>query len=159
MSGPIAMIHVGFSVLAIALGSVIFSIQRGTPVHRRLGYVYITAMLTLNGSALMLYARDGAFGPFHIAALLSLATLMAGALPVMLRRPRGGWLPLHWELMSWSFVGLIAAAVAEAVFRIPGIPYWPSIIAGTLAVFVGGGAWVYRNRRQMRQAAGYVTGA
>ncbi|MFC4252782.1 DUF2306 domain-containing protein [Sinimarinibacterium flocculans] len=159
MSGPIATIHVLFSVLAIAVGVVIFSIRRGTPVHRRLGYVYIGAMLALNGSALMLYARDGSFGPFHIAALLSLATLTAGAVPVMLRRPRGGWLPLHWELMSWSFVGLIAAAVAEAVFRIPGIAYWPSIITGTLAVFVGGGAWVYRNRRHMRQAAGHVTGA
>lgn len=154
MSGSVAYLHVTFAVMALAFGLGIFTTRRGTPSHRKLGYGYISCMALTNAAALSLYARTGTFGPFHIAALISLATLVAGALPAILRRPRGGWLALHWEFMSWSFVGLVAAAVAEAAFRIPGAPYWPAIAAGTILVFLGGGVWIYRSRGAMRQFIG-----
>lgn len=151
MSGSAANSHVIFAVLALAFGTAIFTTRRGTPGHRRLGYCYIVSMTVTNAGALSLYARTGEFGPFHLAALISLVTLVAGTVPAILRRPRGNWLPMHWEFMSWSFVGLVAAAVAEAAFRIPGVAYWPSIVAGTILAFLGGGVWIYKSRGAMRQ--------
>jgi len=133
------------------LGSGIFIARRGTPLHRKLGYAYITSMLTLNISALLLYSRTGDFGPFHIAALISLATLVAGAFPAITRRPRGAWLALHWEFMSWSFVGLLAGAVAETAFRIPGLAYWPAIVTASLLTILAGGVLIYRSKGAMRQ--------
>lgn len=153
MSGPLAYLHLASALLALACGAGIFSTPRGTPNHRRLGYAYIAGMTVTNLSALSLYARTGEFGPFHAAAMISLATLLAGALPAILRRPRGGWLPVHWEFMSWSFVGLVAAAVAELAFRIPGMAYWPSIVAGAILVCLAGGVWIYKSRGAMRQFA------
>lgn len=133
------------------LGSGIFIARRGTPLHRKLGYAYITSMLTLNVSALLLYSRTGDFGPFHVAALISLATLVAGAVPAIARRPRGAWLALHWEFMSWSFVGLLAGAVAETAFRIPGLAYWPAIVTTSLFTILIGGVLIYRSKGAMRQ--------
>jgi uncharacterized membrane protein len=159
MSGPVAYLHVISAVLALAFGVGIFTTRRGTPSHRRLGYGYIASMAVMNSAALSLYARTGEFGPFHLAALISLATLAAGALPVIVRRPRRGWLPVHWEFMSWSFVGLVAAAIAEAAFRIPGVSYWPSIVAGTILVFFAGGACIYKSRGAMRQFISAQSGA
>lgn len=154
MSGSVAYLHVTFAVLALAFGIGIFTTRRGTPNHRRLGYGYIASMAVMNAGALSLYARTGEFGPFHYAALISLATLAAGAIPAILRRPHAGWLAVHWEFMSWSFVGLVAAAIAEAAFRLPGVTYWPSIMAGTVLVFLVGSVWIYKSRGAMRQFIG-----
>lgn len=151
MSNWIAAFHVAFAAAAVLLGSGIFIARRGTPLHRRIGYAYITSMLTLNVSALSLYARTGDFGPFHVAALISLATLVAGAIPAITRRPRGAWLALHWEFMSWSFVGLLAGAVAETAFRIPGLAYWPAIVTASLLMILAGGVLIYRSKGAMRQ--------
>lgn len=146
-----AYLHVTFAALALGLGLGIFTTRKGTARHRQFGYGYITGMLAMNTSALLLYARTGEFGPFHVAALISLATLLAGCVPAILRRPRGGWLPLHWEFMSWSFVGLVAGAVAEAAFRLPGAAYWPAIVMATIVVFLAGGTLIYRSKGAMRR--------
>jgi len=151
MSNWIAAMHVVFAAAAILLGSGIFIARRGTPLHRKLGYAYITSMLTLNISALLLYSRTGDFGPFHVAALISLATLVAGAIPAITRRPKGAWLALHWEFMSWSFVGLLGGAVAETAFRIPGLAYWPAIVTASLMTILAGGVLIYRSKGAMRQ--------
>jgi uncharacterized membrane protein len=58
MSNWIAALHVVFAAAALLLGSGIFIARRGTPLHRKLGYAYITSMLTLNVSALLLYSRS-----------------------------------------------------------------------------------------------------
>jgi uncharacterized membrane protein len=58
MSNWIAPLHVVFAAAALLLGSGFFIARRGTPLHRKLGYAYITSMLTLNVSALLLYSRS-----------------------------------------------------------------------------------------------------
>jgi uncharacterized membrane protein len=151
MSGIIANFHVAFALAAMILGMGIFTSRRGTPFHRKLGYAYITSMLVLNVSALLLFARTGTFGPFHIAALISLVTLMAGAVPAITRKPKNAWLALHWEFMSWSFVGLLAGAVAETAFRIPGLAYWPAIVVASLVTVFVGGVLIYGSRGAMRK--------
>jgi hypothetical protein len=78
--------------------------------------------------------------------------LIAGFLPVFLRRPPGGWLRLHMEFMVWSYIGLLAAAVSEAAVRIPQTPFWWSVAGGTAVVIVTGALiWAHNRPRLLAQ--------
>jgi uncharacterized membrane protein len=109
----LGFVHVLFGLAALILGVVVVSRHKGTEAHRRLGQAYVGAMLLLNGTALGIYDLYGRFGPFHVAALISLGTIAAGFVPVLLRRPRAAWMELHAYFMCWSYVGLVAAFLAE----------------------------------------------
>jgi hypothetical protein len=78
---------------------------------------------------------------FHIAAIVSFLTLVAALIPVITRRPRKSWLTLHYKYTSWSYVGLLAAAVSEAAVRLPHAPFWPAVAFGS-AIFFGAGGWL-----------------
>ena len=54
------------------------------------------ASYSLNVTALMIYRLFGTFGPFHVAALVSLATLAAGVVTVVRRRPARTWVEHHY---------------------------------------------------------------
>ncbi|WP_163931274.1 DUF2306 domain-containing protein [Paraferrimonas sp. SM1919] len=133
--------HFFSALFALIIGLWLLTIKKGTRWHKNLGYGYWFAMLALNVSALSLYQRDGQFGPFHIAAVLSLLTLIAGAVPALRRKPKH-WLAMHWRFMAWSYVGLVAGALSESIFRLPGMAYWPSIVAVSLLTFAIGGVWI-----------------
>ncbi len=125
------------ALLALTVGAVVVLSQKGTRAHRRLGWIYLVAMIWLNATALLIYDLFGGFGPFHWMALASLLTLAGGY--VAARRRRRGWIRMHGELMGWSYVGLVAAAVAEGVSRLPGAPFAASVIVSSLAVIGLGG--------------------
>lgn len=76
-------------------------------------------MVGLNVTARFLFRLTGHFGPFHIAALVSLATVRTGAGFAVVRRRRIGWPHGHAVMMSWSYTGLLAAAVSETATRLP----------------------------------------
>jgi uncharacterized membrane protein len=136
---PVGLLHTLLGLAALVLGAAVLLARKGTPAHRRVGRLYALSMVALNATAFLIYRLFGGFGPFHAAALVSLATLAAGWIPIVLRRPRRSWLELHGRFMAWSFVGLLAAFVSEIGVRVPGVPFWPAVVGGTLAV-VGGGA-------------------
>lgn len=46
--------------------------------------------------------------------------------------------------MNWSYVGLVAAGVSEAATRLPSAPFCPAVFAGTVIVFLIGGAPIAR---------------
>lgn len=91
--------------------------RKGTQSHRILGAAYVVALVITNVTALGVYRLTGAFGPFHALALISLAILARGVIAVLRRRPR--WLVTHFYSMAWSWIGLLAAACAEVVARVP----------------------------------------
>ena len=109
--------HMAASVVALALGTVVVMERKGTAAHRAIGAGYVAAMVAVNLTALGLYRLTGHFGPFHLLALMSLATVAHGMLAAL--RRRRGWLGTHYYAMAWSYLGLLAAACAEAVVRIP----------------------------------------
>lgn len=147
----LGLVHTAVGVLAVSLGAAILLRRKGTRQHRWLGYGYVAAMLTLNLTALMIYRVFGGFGPFHVLALISLGTLAAGFYPAYRKRPAERWLQRHYELIGWSYIGLLAATAAEIAVRVPalrglGLSFG---LATALASFgvVGIGAWLlYRNR-------------
>ena len=71
-------LHVALALVALVSGFVVIVMRKGTLRHRRIGWVYAVSMLGLNVTALLIYRLFGRFGPFHIAALLSLLTIVAG---------------------------------------------------------------------------------
>jgi uncharacterized membrane protein len=107
--------HFAAAIVALVLGAVVLVLRKGTPTHRLMGMCFVLAMLTLNATALSIYRLTGAFGPFHALALVSLIGLLVGVAPALRRQP--GWLIAHYRGMSFSYLGLLAAATAEIVVR------------------------------------------
>lgn len=143
---PLSWLHIAAAVVAISAGLFVLLMTKGTRRHRRVGYVYLVSMIAMNVSSFFIFSLTGRFSPFHAASMFSLATLVAGFLPVYLRRPQGGWLRLHMEFMVWSYIGLLAAAVSEAAVRIPETPFWWSVAGGTTVVIVTG-AMIWAHNR------------
>jgi uncharacterized membrane protein len=119
VSGEIGLIHLIVSVFALVFGTWVLAARKGTRRHRRIGYAYAVSMILLLGTAFMIYHLFGRFGVFHVAAIVSAATLLGGMIPVIWRRPKNSWLNLHFSFMYWSVFGLYAAFVAETAVRLP----------------------------------------
>ncbi len=128
------LIHIGFALAALGSGLVVVLRPKGTAPHRHVGRIYAASMIGLNGTALMIYRLFGGFGPFHVFALISLVTVAGGLVPVIRRRPRGRWVEHHAYWMTWSYVGLLAAAVSEITTRVPSSPFWWMVFGSTLLV-------------------------
>jgi uncharacterized membrane protein len=144
--------HLFTAIVAIISGAYVFlGTRKGTRRHRQVGWVYALSMLALNATALMIYRLFGGFGPFHVAAVVSLATTLLGVLSARaLRRQRRAreapskrdYAGHHYAWMAYSYLGLIAAAVAEVATRVPVFQPGPGqgatfgTIVGTSAILV-----------------------
>jgi len=141
LNHPLGLVHTIVALAAIVFGTLVVLNRKGTRNHRRIGYGYVAMMLALNGTALLDYELYGHFGPFHWMALASLATVVVGFVPVWRKGP--GWIYRHANFMAGSYVGLLAAAVAEVASRIPGWSFGQSVIISSVAVVVLG-IWIMR---------------
>ncbi|MEM1115437.1 MAG: DUF2306 domain-containing protein [Bacteroidota bacterium] len=132
--------HTALGVLALVAGAVVLVVRKGTRAHRLLGRVYAAAMVVLCLASFGI--RDttpffSGYGPFHVAALVSLASVLAGLSTAWRRRQ--GWLEGHYQWMAWSYIGLVMATgghVMRPVFlalRDLGVP---GGVALPLAIFV-----------------------
>lgn len=137
----LGIVHLALAIACLALGGAVFFQRKGGSRHRLLGYLYSGGLLLANVSALTIYEDSSGLGPFHVLALISLATLTAGLVPAFSRRPKDSWLDLHATFMGWSYVGLVAAGVAQmtTTFAGPGtlqvvIPTAFIVLAGGLAI-------------------------
>lgn len=131
---PTGLIHLIASLVSLISGTLVLTMAKGTPLHKRIGYSYGVFMLIVNGTAFGLFGLFGKFGPFHAAALISLATLLAGMLPIIMRSPN--WLSLHLSFMYYSVIGLYAAFASEVIVRIPGIHFGPAVGLATALVMI-----------------------
>lgn len=158
MYSPIGTVHLVFSLVAVALGTVVVLLPKGTRWHRTCGHGYAWSMVGVVVTALVLYNLTGRITPFHIAAVIAGITLAAGLWPVLARRPRRGWIDAHAGFMSWSYLGLLAALVAESLTRfvLPLVAesldrsalwpaFWTLVAIGSFGV-LGAGAWVIHRR-------------
>jgi uncharacterized membrane protein len=132
------LLHVGLAVVALAAGLLQLVLTKGTPAHRRLGWLYAASMLGLNGVGFTIYREFGGFGLFHYLAVASLVTIVGGMVPVLLRRPERGWLDLHAYWMSMSYVGLVAAGLFQLATHPPVGRVRTWVVATALAVTFGG---------------------
>ena len=118
----VAIVHTALGTLALATGAVVLARPKGGRWHVRIGKVYVGAMLVLCVASFGLRDSTPLFqglGPFHVAALVSLVTVSAGAWTAWRRRP--GWVAGHLQWMAWSYIGLVMATgghVARPVFLV-----------------------------------------
>lgn len=120
----------------MVVGTIVLFIRKGTPTHRFFGYLYFYLMLVINGTAFLLYGLFGTFGPFHVAAMASLITVLLGIGTAIRRKP--GWVHRHLTYMYYSIVGLYAAFVAETLTRIPQSPFFTTVTIASIATIIIG---------------------
>ncbi len=144
-TGQIGVIHFVASMIALVLGTMVLMSKKGTSWHKKMGYAYSIAMLVLLVTAFMLYNLFGKFGIFHWAAVVSSLTLIAGLLPMFLKKPKS-YITMHFNSMYWSVFGLYGAFMAEVLVRIPtvvvesGVPNHVFYNMVGVAVFITMGA-------------------
>ena len=139
----IGLIHLLSACLALITGTMVLAMKKGTDTHIKIGYAYAVSMVIVVATAFMIYRLFGRWGIFHWAALVSGATLAGGMIPVILRKPKGSWLGLHFSFMYWSVIGLYAAFVSEVVTRVPESPFFGMVGIGTGIVVTAGGIYFY----------------
>lgn len=116
--------HTLFGVVALASGAVVLGRRKGDRLHRVSGWVYAVSMLLLCVGSF--WIQDSTpfyqgFGPFHVAALVSLVTLLWGLWSVRMSaaapeaRAAG-----HVRSMVWSYVGLVMATGSHAIQPVGG---------------------------------------
>jgi uncharacterized membrane protein len=115
----LGIFHTLCGVLGLATGAIVFFLVKGTKLHIRIGWAYVISMLGVNFSALAIYHLTGTFNIFHVLALINLVMVGIGLAQVVRRPRRPAWLWRHYQYMSWSYVGLLAATCNEAFVRLP----------------------------------------
>ena len=83
-----------------------------------MGYAYTTSMVIVLVTSFFMYHLFGGFGIFHVFAVISSVTLVAGMVPMIRRKPKQ-YISLHYNFMYWSVIGLYGAFLAEVLTRIP----------------------------------------
>ncbi|MBT8274501.1 MAG: DUF2306 domain-containing protein [Bacteroidia bacterium] len=141
--------HTVSAVLALIFGTTVVLKTKGTTLHKRIGYAYVTCMILLNASSFFLN-NFGGFSLFHFFAIVSLLTVLAGIIPAILRVKN--WFPLHYYFMSWSVVGLYAALWAEIGTRFVKSEnqFWWAVALATFITVGIGNTIIKRKAKQLK---------
>jgi uncharacterized membrane protein len=118
----LGLVHLIASLAALLIGIPIFLRPKLNRLHRALGYLYSISMITLLITALFIYRLTGSFNIFHAFVIISSITLGKGLYHAVARKPTGAWLAFHYKWMTGSYMGLVAAFIAESSTRIL-LPY------------------------------------
>ncbi|WP_369994448.1 DUF2306 domain-containing protein [Winogradskyella sp.] len=133
----IGWFHFLTAVLAMITGTIVLLYKKGTTFHKRTGYIYVVAMLSLNISSFFIMSF-GSFSLFHFFAIVSLVSIFGGMLPTI--KKRKNWFGYHFYFMSWSVVGLFCAFWAEVGTRfVDNIKdfWWMVALATFVTAFIG----------------------
>lgn len=109
-----AGIHVDAAVAGLVLGALVIAMRKGTTRHRVAGGCYAVLLLVVNVAALAIPRSASGVGAFHVLAVFSLATLVAGFVPMWVRPRSEGIVAVHGITMCFSYAGLVAAGLSQA---------------------------------------------
>ncbi|MDZ7878307.1 MAG: hypothetical protein U5L45_11580 [Saprospiraceae bacterium] len=74
----IGLTHFISGVAAVLLGGAVLLMKKGTPIHRKVGYLYVASMVVLVISSFGIYRLFGKFGLFHGFSLVAVFSLVMG---------------------------------------------------------------------------------
>jgi uncharacterized membrane protein len=133
----IGLTHFISGIFALIFGGGVLILKKGTTIHKRVGYAYVTSMVVMISTSFGIYRLFGKFGLFHFFSLVAVFSLLAGMLPMLkkVRAPKD--LETHFIRMYWSVVGLYAAFAAESFVRIPKFgSFWAAVAWSFVGVFI-----------------------
>lgn len=99
----VIQIHVAAAMLALLAGCVVLVLRKGTMLHRRIGWVFATA-IGITAATSVFIMRNGYFSAIHLLTLLS-----AVSLPYAIVMRRRGNIRAHQQTMIGLFAGLVIA--------------------------------------------------
>ena len=114
---PLGWVHLVASFTALAAGILVLVRPKGTPVHKRRGWVYVLTLLVTNVTAFGIYRRGVFFFP-HWLAIAALIVTTVGILAAHFRIPLKAWLHLHLTCLLTSFYILVGGGVNEVFLRV-----------------------------------------
>lgn len=111
-------VHFISATLGMISGAYLLLAKKGTRIHTRIGYIFVTSLLLTNLSALFIYDfNNGRISVFHFLIPVSVFFLTYGMIP-MIRKPRKAKsLNKHIIGMSGAAMGLWAAGATEYFVR------------------------------------------
>ena len=110
--------HTLFGVVALVAGAVVLLRRKGDRAHRAAGRVYAVSMLLLCVGSYAIQDTTPFFrglGPFHIAATVSLVTLVVGIASVRRGASPEAKAAGHVRAMVWSYAGLVMATGSHLI--------------------------------------------
>ncbi|HEY2070950.1 MAG TPA: DUF2306 domain-containing protein [Rhizomicrobium sp.] len=124
----IGWIHVIACLVALAAGAWNLALPKGTALHRKVGTVYVLAMIVLNVSVFAVYKFDighfvpfaagpNTFGFFHWLAVAALVFVCSGWYAAR-HQDRAVWAYLHPVMMLLSYYDLIGGGINEVFARL-----------------------------------------
>ena len=128
--------HILAAVSALFVGAAVLLLPKGTHAHRVIGAVYVLALVVVNVAALSLH-RENAFGVFHVLAVVSLVTIGAGLVPLLLGRRSLPVIANHAYCMAWSYAGLVAAGSGQLVAAVGQDGPWVPVVIATVLLISG----------------------
>lgn len=147
-------VHLITALLSFVLGTMVLVTKKGTGFHKKTGYAYVIAMLLVNITAFMIYRLFGGFGLFHIAAIVSLASIILGMIPILRKKKKKDWRVHHFSWMYWSVIGLYAAFASEVLTRVPETPFFAMVGVATGVIMLGGSIIFRKNKDKWAKAFG-----
>ncbi len=132
-------IHLLAATSSLVLGTAVLLVPKQHPLHKPAGYAYLAGMATMITTAFGIYRQYGGFGIFHLAAILTGLTLLAGMLPLLWKKRVRNWLRWHYGFMYLSVLELYIALVAEFLVRAPGATFMRVAALSSAVVLIPGG--------------------
>lgn len=99
-------IHVGTVIPALLLGGPVLLMKKGTRLHKMLGRIWATLMMTTAISSFWLQGLVGSIGPIHIFSVVTLISI-----PRAIWAIRKGDVRTHQQAMTGPYIGLIIAGL------------------------------------------------
>lgn len=149
------LVHTIFSVLALFFGTWVLFAKKGDKRHKQMGYAYTLSMGMVLVTSFFMYNLFGGFGIFHVFAIVSSVTLIAGMVPILLKKPKH-YISLHFNFMYWSVIGLYGAFLAEVLTRIPPmvikdneiLPLFFNLVGVAVFIIMGFGYYVMFKKKK-----------
>lgn len=135
VNSSLGWFHLVTALIAMLAGAFVLSTRKGTRRHKRAGYLCVVSMVLVCGSAMGIYRLTGAFGIFHVTAIVGFATLAAGLLPMFMKSLDRKYKAVHVWFMYYSVLGLYAAFASELSVRIPDRPFYTMVGIATGVIF------------------------
>lgn len=107
----VIQLHVAAALASLAAGLAVLVLTKGTPGHRRIGWVFVVAMAVTAATSLFI-TRNGQFSAIHLLTALTIVTL-----PYAVLMRRRGRIIAHKSAMISLFLGL---AIAGGFTFLPG---------------------------------------